>query len=330
MSDLRIIGVEEHVWTPALRELQSALPYEIAGPLGGPHGITERLLDVDAQRLGDMDAMGVDMQVLSVTTPATQVLEPEDAVVCAREANDLLGRVVAENPERYQAFATLPTPDPPRAADELERCVVELGLRGAMVHGRTGDRFIDHPDFAPILQRAATLGVPIHLHPQRPVAAVADAYYTHGLPDTVAMAFSAFGWGWHMETAVNAIRLVISGAFEHAPGLQVILGHWGEMVAFYLERLDEMIGFFSRDIAFADTFLDHFHLAPSGIQSYRMLEHAIAEVGADRIMYSVDYPFVAPLDGSARRFLEEAPISPADKHKIGHLNVERLLGLSAP
>ena len=330
MTDLRIIGVEEHIWTPALRELQSALPYEIAGPLGGPHGITERLLDVDEQRLRDMDAMGVDMQVLSVTTPATQVLEPEDAVVCAREANDLLGRVVAENPERFQAFATLPTPDPARAADELERCVVELGLRGAMVHGRTGDRFIDHPDFTPILERAATLGVPIHLHPQRPIAAVADAYYTQGLPDTVAMAFSAFGWGWHMETAVNAIRLVISGAFERAPGLQIILGHWGEMVAFYLERLDEMIGFFSHDIAFADIFLDHFHLAPSGIQSYRMLEHAIAEVGADRIMYSVDYPFVAPLDGSARRFLQEAPISPADKHKIGHLNIERLLGLSTP
>jgi predicted TIM-barrel fold metal-dependent hydrolase len=324
---MRIITIEEHMWTPALRERLSALPYEIAGPIPASP-VPEMLLDTGERRLQHMDDMGVDMQVLSVTTPATQVLEPVDAVACAREANDLLGRVVSANPDRYQAFATLPTPDPERAADELERSVTELDLRGAMVHGRTGDRFLDHPSLSPVLERAEALGVPIYLHPQRPLAAVSDAYYSEGLPNNVAMAFSTFAWGWHVEAAVNAIRLIISGVFERTPGLQIILGHWGEMIPFFLERMDDMFGMFSGgQIAFTDTFLDHFHIAPSGIWSYRMLDYAMAAVGADRIVYSVDYPYQAPGDRYVRRFLEEAPISTPDKHKIGHQNIERLLGL---
>ena len=326
MERLRIIGVEEHMCTSRLRDALRSLPYEVAG-ISYTDSIYGKLCDVNESRVRDMDAMGVDVQVLSLTTPATQVLEPHEAVTLAREANDFLAELVAANPTRYQGFATLPTPDPDAALDELERCISGLGHRGIMLHGRTGDKFIDHPDFAPIFARAAELRVPIHLHPQRPAATVSDFYYMQGLPEAVGKALSLAAWGWHVETAVNAIRLIISGAFERSPDLQIILGHWGELVPFFLERIDHMLGRVSREIAFAPTFLEHFHVAPAGIWSYPMLSNSISELGADRIMFSIDYPFIAPLDGSARRFLEEAPISPADKHKIGHVNAERLLRL---
>jgi uncharacterized protein len=197
-----------------------------------------------------------------------------------------------------------------------------------MWHGRTGEKLIDHPDFAPVFDAAAELDVPIHLHPQRPIKAVSDYYYGQGLPDIIGKFFSTMAWGWHMETAINAMRLILSGTFDRLPGLQIILGHWGEMIPFFLERVDEMLGLVSDPSqSFARTFVEHFYLAPAGMWSYPMLQHALAEVGADRIVFSVDYPFILPLDGSARRFLEQAPISQADKHKIGHLNAERLLGL---
>ena len=329
MTRLKIIGLEEHCWTPGIRDRLKELPYDVTGVLMSSNEVSERLGDVGEQRLRDMDDMGMDVQVLSVTAPATQVLEPSEAVTLARDANDLLAEVVAGNPERYQCFATLPMPDPGAAVDELQRCVEELGHRGVMLHGRTGEKLIDHPDFAAIFDKAAELDVPIHLHPQRPIKAISDYYYMEGLPEIIGRAFSTAAWGWHVETAVNAIRLILSGAFDRSPGLQIILGHWGELVPFFLERIDERFtrlssGAFS---TFAQTFVEHFHVAPAGMWSYRMLTNALAEVGADRILFSSDYPFIDGSDGAARRFLEEAPISAADKEKIGHLNAARLLKL---
>jgi len=327
MDTLEVIAVEEHMWTPAIRDRLLALNYRQGEGL--PEHLIKALDGVGDQRLADMDAMGVDRQVLSIHTPGTQVLEPADAVTVSREANDILAAVVAAEPARYACFATLPTPDPATAVDELERCVRELGHCGAMVYGRTGEKFIDHPDFAPIFDKAGQLEVPIYIHPQRPIESVGEVYYTNGLPPLVGRLLSNFAWGWHVETAVNAIRLILSGAFEQPHAPQIILGHWGELIPFFLERLDEVFDLVTPSNAhgFADTFLNHFHLSPSGMWSYPMLEHAIAEVGAERIMFSVDYPFIRPTDGGARRFLEDAPISEQAKHEIGHLNAKRLLHL---
>ena len=328
MTDLKIVGVEEHMWTPALRDHMLSVPPEVRG-VSYNDALTHDLIEVGDRRLSDMDAMGVDVQVLSVTSPGVQVLQPPEASRLARDANDALARLVEENPTRYACFATLPSPDPAAAAEELERCVTELGHRGVMLHGRTGEKFIDHPDYVPIFDKAVELGVPIHLHPQRPTKVISDLYYMEGMPEMVGSVLSMFGWGWHIETAVNVIRLISSGALERRPSPQFILGHWGETIPFFLERLDQMVSPFleAAPRTFAETFLEHFHIAPSAIWSYPMLTHAVATVGADRIMFSVDYPFHKPLDGEARRFLEGAPISVADKHKIGHLNASRLLGL---
>ncbi len=326
MDRIRIIGVEEHLWTPAIRERLLGMTYEQTGLLS-TEAIVAKLSDVGEQRLADMDTMGIDVQVLSVTTPGVQVLPPGESVELAREANDLIAGLVGANPDRFAGFATLPTPDPGAAVEELHRAVTQLGLCGVMLHGRTGEKMIDHPDFVPFFDAAAALGVPVHLHPQRPVAAVSDFYYGDGLPDPIGKFFSTMAWGWHMETAINAIRLILSGTFDRLPDLQIILGHWGEMIPFFLERIDEMFSLVSDPAdSFAQTFLEHFHLAPAGMWSYPMLQHAIAELGADRIVFSADYPFL-PLNDGGRRFLEQAPISASDKHKIGHLNAERLLGL---
>ena len=324
MSRIKIIAIEEHMWTRGIRDrlLAMATPGEqMPPPLAGA------LVEVGEQRLSDMDAMGVDRQILSVHTPGTQTMDPAEAVAFAREANDLLARAAAAHPSRLGCFATLPTPDPAAAAEELERAVSELGHCGAMLYGRTGEKLLDHPDFTPIFDRAAQLDVPIYVHPQRPVETVSDVYYTQGLPPLTGRVLANFAWGWHVETAINAIRLIISGAFERSPAPQVILGHWGELVPFYLERLDEAFALVrpGADKGFGETFQTHFHVTPSGMWSYPMLQHAIAELGADRILFSIDYPFIRPTDSTARRFLEQAPISTADKHKIGHLNAKRLL-----
>jgi predicted TIM-barrel fold metal-dependent hydrolase len=325
---LKIIGVEEHLWTPSIRDRLMAMPFDDHGVFYND-ALINGLDDVGAQRLSDMEAMGVDMQILSITTPSVQVLTGQEAIDLAHEANDTLARIVADDPGHYACLATLPTSEPAAAVEELERAVTELGHRGVMLHGRTGEKFIDHADYAPIFAKAAELEVPIHLHPQRPIKAIADQYYMNNMPMMAGRVLSMFGWGWHNETAINVLRLITSGALDQGPVPQFILGHWGELIPFFLERIDEMTGIFVRDLprSFAETFLAHFSIAPAGIWSYPMLNHAIAELGADRILFSVDYPFHNPVGGGARRFLEAAPLSDGDKHKIGHRNAERLFKL---
>jgi predicted TIM-barrel fold metal-dependent hydrolase len=237
-----VIALEEHWWpTELAAALERLSPDRRDGGLAlfndGERG--RCLLDLGEDRLRDMDTQGVDVAVVSVTTPATQPLAPVDAVALAREANDQAAAAVAAHPDRLAAFATLPTPDPGAAIDELERSVTQLGLRGAMLHGRTGDRHLDDPEFCGVFEQAATLGVPIYLHPQMPSQDVRRLYYD-GYSDVVSGYFASGGWGWHMETGIEAVRLILAGTFDRSPNLQLILGHWGEMVVFFLERLNIM------------------------------------------------------------------------------------------
>ena len=178
------------------------------------------------------------MQVLSLTTPALHDLGPE-SVDMARRANDALAAAIARQPTRFQALATLPVAMPEEAALELERCVRTLGFKGTMLCGRVGARNLDHPTFAPIFQSAEALGAPVLLHPRAPDMAVRATYYSGFRPEVDA-AFATYGLGWHYDAGVQFLRLVLSGTFDRMPGLQVILGHWGELVLFYAERLAAM------------------------------------------------------------------------------------------
>jgi uncharacterized protein len=237
--------------------------------------------------------------------------------------NDQLAAVVAAHPDRFAGFATLPTPDPKAAAAELERAVRQLGFKGAMINGRAGDnRFLDDPRFSPILEKAETLDVPIYIHPTWASKAVRDDYYGGFDPDTSAR-FACAGWGWHVETGIHALRMILAGILDRYPRLQIILGHWGELIPFYLSRLDQLHEFKHLKRRMSDYFLQNFYVTPSGMYTIPPLLLTLETIGADRIMYSVDYPYV--IDEHARTFLENAPISHADNEKIAHGNAERVL-----
>jgi hypothetical protein len=237
---MKLIGIEEHFLTAEVREAWNAIGLDAVDPSVAFHSgtIEGHLLDLAEDRLSLMDETGLDVQVLSLTTPALHDLGPE-SVDMARRTNDVLAAAVARHPSRFQAFATLPVAMPDEAAQELDRCVRTLGFKGTMLCWRVGARNLDDPALSPILQSAEALGVPILLHPRVPEMAVRAAYYS-GFGPEVDAAFSTYGLGWHYDVGIQCLRLVLAGTFDRMPSLQVILGHWGEMVLFYAERLAEM------------------------------------------------------------------------------------------
>jgi uncharacterized protein len=264
--------------------------------------------------------------VLSVSTPATQGLAPADAVPMARDLNDLAAATVARRPEHFAAFATLATPNPDAAASELERAVTHLGMVGAMVHRRTGDRMLDDPAFDDVFAVAARLRVPVYIHPQIPPRAVRRAYYS-GFDPVTANGLATGARGWHMEAGLAALRLILRGIFDRHPDLAIVLGHWGEMLPFWLDRVTELSPFTTLDRPIADYVRHNVYVTPAGIFKHHLLRHAIEVVGVDHILFSTDYPFQYAPQGGAHRFLQTAPIDHAAKHAIAHANAERLLRL---
>jgi uncharacterized protein len=242
---MRTITLEEHYATPAFmdgpgRQLREQASAASAHPLvaAGINALIERLCDEGEGRVAAMDAAGVDVQVLSLTSPGVEQLEAADAVALARDANDTLAGMVRRHPERLAGFAALPTPDPAAAAVELERAVREHGFKGALINGHARGRRLDDEFFWPILERAEALEVPIYLHPTPPPEAAARELYTGNYAPGVAELLASGAWGWHIETAIHVIRLVLSGAFDRYPRLQLIVGHMGETLPFMLPRLD--------------------------------------------------------------------------------------------
>ena len=326
---MRTIALEEHFLAKGFREVMQRNASSKGGVLN-PMMTVERqskLADLDALRLQDMDTGGIDLQVIS-DIGSTVVRHPGDeGVQLAREANDQLAQACATHPDRFAGFATLPMTKPEAAADELERAVRLLGLKGAMLFGTTNGRFLDDPAFLPVLERAAALSVPIYLHPAEPPAPVREAYYT-GLDPVVGIGLATFGWGWHSEVGMHALRLILAGVFDRLPTLQIIIGHMGEMIPFMLARIQDMLSSLAQQLQHPvpEYFLHNFHITTSGFFTDPPLLLAMQVMGADRIMFSVDYPFSTNEQG--RAFLDHASISPADKEKISHLNAERLLGLA--
>jgi len=309
-----IIALEEHFWTPELRDRTQGLDRETL-----PHFV-ERLDDLGALRLREMDEAGIDLQIISHAAPAAQKSPPALAVAMARRANDALHAAVRAHPDRFAGFAILPTPDPEAAADELERTVTEYGFKGAMLHGVTNGSFIDEKRFWTIFARAQALDVPIYMHPATPPDAIVDVYFKD-YPEAARA-----GWGFTMDTATQAIRLILCGVFDAYPRLKIILGHLGESLPFSLWRCDRVLSR-SKRLArpFRDYFCEHFYITTSSNFSHPALLCCLMELGADRILFSVDWPFASNLEG--RRFIDSAPISDSDKRKIYGLNARALLRL---
>ena len=331
-KSMRTITLEEHFVTPAFmegpgRELGEHVR---AGRGQSPMALinahlVEQLLDLDNLRIADMDAGGIDVQVLSLNSPGVEQLEPAAAETLARQANDHLGEAVRRHPNRFAGFATLPTTAPDIAASELERTVREYGFKGAAINGHARGCYLDDSFFWPILEQAEALHVPLYLHPTPPPQPVIQASYVGNFAPEVSAQLAASGWGWHIETAVHVLRIILSGAFDRYPQLQLVIGHMGEALPFMLPRLDNdlpmqltklkrPIGAYLRENVYY-TF-SSFNYLPNFLD-------LLFQVGVDRIMFSADYPWSSMLD--ARNFLEQLPLSPADKARIAHGNAERLL-----
>jgi 2,3-dihydroxybenzoate decarboxylase len=312
-----IITLEEHYWDAELSALFTGLD---AG--GGGAAIVERLRDVGEARLKDMDAAGIDMQVLSHTAPSLQKIAAAEAPALARRVNDRLAGIVAAHPTRYAAFAALPTSDPAAAADELARCVTTLGFKGAMIHGLAEGHFIDEERYWPIFARAEALDVPIYLHPAIPHPDVIAAYYKEYAKDYPVLLRAA--WGYTVEAATQAIRLVLSGVFAKHTKLKFILGHLGEGLPFLLWRINNGLARpGQKPVEFRELFSRHFWITTSGFFSDPALLLCVQEMGIDRILFAVDYPFEANAPGPA--WLATVPLCDEDKVKIASGNAKRLL-----
>jgi predicted TIM-barrel fold metal-dependent hydrolase len=253
-----------------------------------------------------------------------QLAPADQAVALAHAANNQLVEATAASPARLSELAALPWQDPQAAAAELDRSVTQLGLKGALLMGRRpGATFLDDPKYAPVLRKLNDPNVPLYAHPGYPLPAVQQAYYGGFSPEVTAQ-FSLPGWGWHHEAGIHVLRLILSGAFEKYPSLQVISGHWGEVVPFYLQRLDDMlppkVTGLSQTIT--EPYLNHVRVTPSGMFNLPQFQFIHAVIGADRIIWSVDYPYLT-LDGT-REFIRKLPVSERDREKITHQNAEKL------
>ena len=328
---MRLIAIEEHVLPHAVREAWSAAPSPhdpvSAFADGGENGT--RLADLGEGRLALMDEQGVDVQVLSLTTPGLHNLASGPAVELAHRVNDLIAETCGRHPDRFQGFAALPTPDPDAAPRELERAVRELGLKGALLCGRTRERHLDHPSLRPMLAKAAELRVPLFIHPQTPLAAVREANYA-GISDKADLTLAAFGLGWHYEAGLQWVRMAAAGIFDELPDLQIILGHWGEVVLFYLERISPV---FERTLdlrrPLADYARDNLYVTGSGMWSETYLQRCLDIVGPERLLFSTDFPYQYREGGGPRRFLEEVTLDDATREGFAYRNWDRLTGINA-
>ncbi len=319
---MRIITLEEHITTP---DIIKAAPMAMSS-LAFMQSIQGKLLDMGEGRIADMDAAGIDMQVLSVVANSVDKLEAATANDLARDANDQMAAAVRAHPDRFAAFATVALQEPDKAGAELDRCVQQLGFKGVMLNGTANGQFLDHPRFTPIFEAAQALDVPVYLHPAPPPQPVMDAYYS-GLPGSLGYFLSTAGWGWHVETGMHSLRLIVAGVFDRFPKLKIIIGHMGENLPFSIVRSESVLGRAATNLkrSVGEYFCEHFFLTTSGYFSTPPFLCMQQVVGIDRIMFSVDYPFSSNAVG--RKFLDSLAISPKDMEKITHRNAEQLLKL---
>ena len=310
----QVIAIEEHFWDPEL------IKHVTGGDVIRAPELEKRLYDLGEIRIKEMDEAGIDIQVLSHGAPGGQKLPDAIALDVARGVNDRLAATVRQHPTRFAGFAMVPTNDAAKGADELERCVTKLGFKGAMLHGLANGVFLDNKRFWPIYERAQALDVPIYFHPAAPHPAVIEIYYKEYV-QSVPTILSA-GWGFTVETATTALRLVLSGVFQQYPKLKVVLGHLGEGIPFLMARMDEALSRQAK-VNFRETFSNHFSITTSGFFSNPALLCCVQELGIDRILFSVDWPFVK--NTVATEWVKTVPLCHEDKVKLLSGNAKRLL-----
>lgn len=322
---MKLIAIEEHFLTKAVRDEWKKYSDD-DDPTQKLHlsEIENLLEDIGSTRIKLMDETGIDVQVLSLTSPSLHNLGSE-SVSLAKQTNDYVAEIIKKTPERFQGFAALPMSVPKEAAIELERSITNLGLKGAMLCGRTREKNLDHKDFGELFGCAENLSVPLFIHPQIPQKGVRDVYYS-GFNDNVNLALSTYGLGWHYEAGMQFVRLVVAGVFDHFPNLQIILGHWGEVILFYVERLASLSKAAKLNKPFIDYVRQNLYVTASGMYSHSCLKRTVDIIGTDRILFSADYPYQYRPGRDARNFLEKVELNEVDKEKFAFTNWERLIG----
>jgi predicted TIM-barrel fold metal-dependent hydrolase len=337
---MKIIAFEEHYTLPAIMDANPNSPRKVltASKAGWPPPGIE---DLGEGRIAAMDAAGIDVQILS-NVPGVEAVAIPQAVELARQANDAVVVAAATYPGRFLGFATLPMRDPHAAVAELERTVRDHGFVGALINGHIDGRYLDDEFFWPVFEAAEALGVPIYLHPTVPPKPVIDAYY-QGFAPAVSSRLAVAGLGWHIDTGIHCVRLILGGVFDRFPALQVIVGHHFEALSWMAWRTDysfpteesglkRTVKEYLRDNFYGGILAGEFAgqepgaTDPSWGLSFNAYQAMVNVIGIDRVVFTADYPFANSEAG--RKFLEQMPIPPVDKEKIAHGNAERLLRLA--
>jgi len=323
---MRTITLEEHFATPGFLDGPGRDLKDQARQVGSrDERLMRDLCDMGEGRIVQMDAAGIDMQVVSLTAPGVEQLEAAEAVALARDTNDALAEAVAKRPTRLSGFAALPIAAPDQAAKELERRFSDQAFAGALINGHQRGRYLDDKFFWPVLEAAESLGAPIYLHPTRPPKPVIEASFG-GFAPLVTEMLAGPGFGWHIETAVHVLRMVMGGVFDRFPKLQIVIGHMGEGLPFFMQRVDRMpVELTQLKRPVSAYLLDNLHYTFAGFNFPPTFLDLLLEVGVSRIMFSADYPYGSM--AKARAFLEQIPVSAADRARIAHGNAEKLFRL---
>ena len=328
----RLITVEEHYNSAAIDQKIKEI-YEQRAKEG--KAVTKLVFGHNApgvkelgpERIAYMDAHGVDAQVISYASAIPATLDPVDiAVELCQAVNNEMVKKASAYPNRFYIFAHLPLGDGNAGAKELERCVKELGCVGAMIMGHYHDLPYDDPHYFPIFAKAQELDVPIYLHPGNVSPIIVEKYYQGAWSKQTTALFSMFGVGWHYDVGMQVVRMMLAGVFDKLPNLKIMLGHWGELVSFYMYRMDEVpMSVTGLKKNMSDYFKQNIYVNPSGMLYGDQFRYCLATFGVDHITWGEDYPYRQKED--IRTFLENFDLPAADKEKIAHGNVEKIMHL---
>jgi len=319
------ISCEEAFSTPEivaeLKRVAGGVPSMSSGPIAGP--FMPALLDMGEGRIQAMDRDGVDIQVLSLTSPGVQNFDPETAVSLMKATNDRLAEAIRKYPARFAGLAVIAPQDPVASAKELERAVDALGLKGGIINSHTRGEYLDDPKFWPIFEAAQALNVPIYIHPREP---------SSGLASVLTMPGFTVGWGYGVETGSHALRLIASGVFDKYPMLRIVLGHMGETLPFVIDRIDnrfqwetKLFGKPKIERLPSEYLKNNFVVTTSGMNYRAPLLATIAQIGADRVMFAADYPMEVQAD--AVQEMEAMPLSMQDKWKVWETNARKVFAI---
>jgi 2,3-dihydroxybenzoate decarboxylase len=302
--------------------------FYLDNPSPRPRSVLAKLTDLGEGRLRDMDATGIDKQLLLLTSPGVQVFDAPLAVELARSSNDQLDEAIRRYPARYAGLAAIAPQDPPAAAKELERGVKELGLRGGVVNSHTRGEYLDNAKFWPIFEAAEALDVPIYIHPQTPSPKMIEPFLERGLDGAI------FGFG--VETALHLMRIMVAGVFDRFPKLQIAVGHMGEGLPFWLYRLDymhnatvaanryESMKKTNRKIS--EYLRENVYITTSGMAWEPAILFTQKVIGMERVLYAMDYPYqFVPEEVKVH---DNLPLADADKKKLFQTNAEKAFGLN--